>query len=166
MAEISWRGMIVNTAGELPQLGSKAPDFALAAQDLSDLHLSDFTGKNLILNIFPSIDTKTCATSVRTFNVKAANQDNTVVLCVSMDLPQAQARYCGAENIENVQTGSAFRSPNFGVDYGVIIKDSFRRGLMARAIVVIDSNGIIKHNELVPEVAQQPNYDAALAATS
>ena len=166
MAEISWRGMIVNTAGELPQLGSKAPDFALAAQDLSDLHLSDFTGKNLILNIFPSIDTKTCATSVRTFNVKAANQDNTVVLCVSMDLPQAQARYCGAENIENVQTGSAFRSPNFGVDYGVIIKDSFRRGLMARAIVVIDSNGIIKHTELVPEVAQQPNYDDALAAAS
>ena len=158
--------MIVNTAGELPQLGSKAPDFALAAQDLSDLHLSDFTGKNLILNIFPSIDTKTCATSVRTFNVKAANQDNTVVLCVSMDLPQAQARYCGAENIENVQTGSAFRSPNFGVDYGVIIKDSFRRGLMARAIVVIDSNGIIKHTELVPEVAQQPNYDDALAAAS
>ena len=158
--------MIVNTAGELPQLGSKAPDFALAAQDLSDLHLSDFTGKNLILNIFPSIDTKTCATSVRTFNVKAANQDNTVVLCVSMDLPQAQARYCGAENIENVQTGSAFRSPNFGVDYGVIIKDSFRRGLMARAIVVIDRNGIIKHTELVPEVAQQPNYDDALAAAS
>ena len=166
MAEISWRGMIVNTAGELPQLGSKAPDFALAAQDLSDLHLSDFTGKNLILNIFPSIDTKTCATSVRTFNVKAANQDNTVVLCVSMDLPQAQARFCGAEHIENVQTGSAFRSPNFGVDYGVIIKDSFRRGLMARAIVVIDSNGIIKHTELVPEVAQQPNYDDALAAAS
>ena len=158
--------MIVNTAGELPQLGSKAPDFALATQDLSDLHLSDFTGKNLILNIFPSIDTKTCATSVRTFNVKAANQDNTVVLCVSMDLPQAQARYCGAENIENVQTASAFRSPNFGVDYGVIIKDSFRRGLMARAIVVIDSNGIIKHTELVPEVAQQPNYDDALAAAS
>ena len=166
MAEISWRGMIVNTAGELPQLGSKAPDFALAAQDLSDLHLSDFTGKNLILNVFPSIDTKTCATSVRTFNVKAANQDNTVVLCVSMDLPQAQARFCGAEHIENVQTGSAFRSPNFGVDYGVIIKDSFRRGLMARAIVVIDSNGIIKHTELVPEVAQQPNYDDALAAAS
>ena len=166
MAEVSWRGLIVNTEGELPQVGSKAPDFMLAAKDLSDLHLSDFTGKNLILNIFPSIDTKTCATSVRTFNVKAANQDNTVVLCVSMDLPQAQARFCGAENIENVQTGSAFHSPNFGVDYGVIIKDSFRRGLMARAIVVIDSNGIIKHNELVPEVAQQPNYDAALAAAS
>ena len=166
MAEISWRGLIVNTEGELPQVGSKAPDFTLAAQDLSDLHLSDFTGTNLILNVFPSIDTKTCATSVRTFNVKAANQDNTVVLCVSMDLPQAQARYCGAENIENVQTASAFRSPNFGVDYGVIIKDSFRRGLMARAIVVIDSNGIIKHNELVPEVAQQPNYDDALAAAS
>ena len=166
MAQISWRGMIVNTEGELPQVGSKAPDFILAAQDLSDLHLSDFTGKNLILNVFPSIDTKTCATSARTFNVKAANLDNAVVLCVSMDLPQAQARFCGAENIENVQTGSAFRSPDFGKDYGVIIKDSFRRGLMARAIVVIDSKGIVKHTELVPEVAQQPDYEAALAAAS
>ena len=114
MAEVSWRGLIVNTEGELPQVGSKAPDFMLAAQDLSDFHLSDFTGKNLILNIFPSIDTKTCAKSVRTFNVKAANKDNTVVLCVSVDLPQAQARFCGGENIENVQTGSAFRSPDFG----------------------------------------------------
>ena len=166
MAEVSWRGLIVNTEGELPQVGSRAPDFMLSAQDLSDLHLSDFTGKNLILNIFPSIDTKTCATSVRTFNAKVANEDNTVVLCVSVDLPQAQARFCGAENIENVQTGSAFRSPDFGKDYGVIIKDSFRRGLMARAIVVIDGKGIVKHTELVPEVAQQPDYDAALAAVS
>ena len=166
MAEISWRGLIVNTEGELPQVGSKAPDFMLAAQDLSDLNLVDFAGKNLILNIFPSIDSPTCATSVRTFNVKAANQDNTVVLCVSVDLPQAQARFCGAENIENVQTGSAFRSPDFGKEYGVIIKDSFRRGLMARAIVVIDGNGIVKHTELVPEVAQLPDYEAALAATS
>ena len=166
MAEISWRGLIVNTEGELPQVGSKAPDFMLAAQDLSDLNLVDFAGKNLILNIFPSIDTPTCATSVRTFNVKAANQDNTMVLCVSVDLPQAQARFCGAENIENVQTGSAFRSPDFGKEYGVIIKDSFRRGLMARAIVVIDGNGIVKHTELVPEVAQLPDYEAALAATS
>ena len=166
MAEISWRGLIVNTEGELPQVGSKAPDFMLAAQDLSDVSLSDFTGKNLILNIFPSIDTPTCATSVRTFNEKAANRDNTVVLCVSMDLPQAQARFCGAENIENVQTGSAFRSPDFGVNYGVIIKDSFRRGLMARAIVLIDGKGIVKHTDLVPEVSQQPDYDAALAAAS
>ncbi len=166
MAEISWRGLIVNTEGKLPQVGSKAPDFMLAAQDLSDLSLGDFTGKNLILNIFPSIDTKTCATSVRTFNAKVADEDNTVVLCVSVDLPQAQARFCGAENIENVQTGSAFRSPDFGKDYGVIIKDSFRRGLMARAIVVIDGKGIVKHTELVPEVAQQPDYDAALTAAS
>ncbi len=166
MAEISWRGLIVNTEGKLPQVGNKAPDFMLAAQDLSDLSLGDFTGKNLILNIFPSIDTKTCATSVRTFNAKVADEDNTVVLCVSVDLPQAQARFCGAENIENVQTGSAFRSPDFGKDYGVIIKDSFRRGLMARAIVVIDGKGIVKHTELVPEVAQQPDYDAALAAAS
>ena len=166
MAEISWRGLIVNTEGKLPQVGSKAPDFMLAAQDLSDLSLGDFIGKNLILNIFPSIDTKTCATSVRTFNAKVADEDNTVVLCVSVDLPQAQARFCGAENIENVQTGSAFRSPDFGKDYGVIIKDSFRRGLMARAIVVIDGKGIVKHTELVPEVAQQPDYDAALAAAS
>ena len=166
MAEISWRGMIVNTVGELPQVGSKAPDFMLAAQDLSDLNLGDFAGKNLILNIFPSIDTPTCATSVRTFNVKAASQDNTVVLCVSVDLPQAQARFCGAENIENVQTGSAFRSANFGTDYGVYVKDSIRRGLLARAIVVIDGNGIVKHTELVPEIAQQPDYEAALAAAS
>ena len=166
MAEISWRGLIVNTEGDMPQVGSRAPDFVLAAQDLSDFHLSDFTGKNLILNIFPSIDTKTCATSVRTFNVKAANKDNTVVLCVSVDLPQAQARFCGAENIENVRTGSAFRSPDFGKDYGVIIKDSFRRGLMSRAIVVIDGNGNVKHTQLVSEVSQQPDYDAALAAAS
>ena len=166
MAEVSWRGLIVNTEGKLPQVGNKAPDFMLAAQDLSDLSLGDFTGKNLILNIFPSIDTKTCATSVRTFNAKVADEDNTVVLCVSVVLPQAQARFCGAENIENVQTGSAFRSPDFGKDYGVIIKDSFRRGLMARAIVVIDGKGIVKHTELVPEVAQQPDYDAALAAAS
>ncbi|MDG2196664.1 MAG: thiol peroxidase [SAR324 cluster bacterium] len=166
MAEISWRGLIVNTEGEMPQIGSKAPDFMLAAKDLSDLQLIDFAGKNLILNIFPSIDTPTCATSVRTFNVRVADQSNTVVLCVSVDLPQAQARFCGAENIENVQTGSAFRSPDFGKDYGVIIKDSFRRGLMARAIVVINGNGIVKHTELVPEVAQQPDYDAALAAAS
>ena len=166
MAEILWRGLIVNTEGELPQVGSKAPDFMLAAQDLGDLNLGDFAGKNLILNIFPSIDTPTCATSVRTFNVKAANQDNTAVLCVSVDLPQAQARFCGAENIENVKTGSAFRSPDFGMDYGVIIKDSFRRGLLARAIVVIDGNGTVKHTELGPEVAQQPDYDAALAAAS
>ena len=164
MAEVSWRGLIVNTEGKLPQVGSKAPDFMLAAKDLSDVSLIDFTGKNLILNIFPSIDTPTCATSVRTFNVKAANQENIVVLCVSVDLPQAQARFCGVENIENVQTSSAFRSPDFGKDYGVIIKDSFRRGLMARAIVVIDSKGIVKYTELVPEVAQQPDYDAALAA--
>ena len=166
MAAVSWRGLIVNTEGELPQVGSKAPDFMLAAQDLSDVSLGDFTGKNLILNIYPSIDTPTCATSVRTFNEKAANRDNTVVLCVSMDLPQAQARFCGAENIENVQTGSAFRSPDFGVNYGVIIKDSFRRGLMARAIVLIDGKGIVKHTDLVPEVSQQPDYDAALAAAS
>lgn len=166
MAEISWRGLIVNTEGELPQVGSKAPDFMLAAQDLSDLNLGDFAGKNLILNIFPSIDTPTCATSVRTFNVKAANQDNTMVLCVSVDLPQAQARFCGAEKIENVKTGSAFRSSNFGTDYGVYVKDSIRRGLLARAIVVIDGNGIVKHTELVPEIAQQPDYEAALAAAS
>ena len=166
MAEISWRGLIVNTEGELPQVGSKAPDFMLAAQDLSDVSLGDFAGKKLILNIFPSIDTPTCATSVRTFNAKAANQDNTVVLCVSVDLPQAQARFCGAENIENVQTGSAFRSPDFGKAYGVIIKDSFRRGLMARAIVLIDGKGSVKHTDLVPEVSQQPDYDAALAAAS
>ena len=166
MAEILWRGLIVNTEGKMPQVGSKAPDFMLAANDLSDINLRDFNGKNLILNIFPSIDTPTCAASVRAFNVKAANQDNTIVLCVSADLPQAHARFCGAENIENVQTGSAFRSPNFGPDYGVYLKDSIRRGLLARAIFVIDGNGIVKHTELVPQIAQQPDYYAALAAAS
>lgn len=164
MAEISLRGTMIHTQGELPSVGSKAPAFAITGSDLGELNLNSFAGKNLILNIFPSIDTPTCATSVRTFNSQAAGKDDTVVLCVSGDLPFAQTRFCGAEGIENVQTASVFRAPAFGPDYGVQIIDGPLAGLLARAIVVINGEGVVTHTELVPEIAQEPNYDAALAA--
>lgn len=162
MAQITFKGSPIHTSGELPSKGSAAPDFALVKQDLSETVLSDYNGKRLILNIFPSIDTGVCATSVRKFNEKAAALENTVVLCVSMDLPFAQSRFCGAEAIQNVVTGSAFRSV-FGDHYGVIIADGPLAGLFSRAIVVIDEAGKVVYTEQVPEIAQEPDYDAALA---
>lgn len=156
-----------NTAdliGNLPALGSKAPDFILSANDMSDKHLKDFAGKNIVLNIFPSVDTRVCSTSVRKFNEMVASLQNTVVLCVSKDLPFAQKRFCGAEGIERAITLSDFRSRGFGKDYGVELTSSGFAGLFARAIVVLDAAGKVKYTELVPQIGEEPNYDAALKA--
>ncbi|GLV10055.1 putative thiol peroxidase [Mycobacterium intracellulare subsp. chimaera] len=156
------RGNPINTVGELPAVGSKAPGFSLVGGDLAAVSSEQFAGKPVVLNIFPSIDTPVCATSVRTFNERAAGAGATVVN-VSKDLPFAQARFCGAEGIENVKTASAFRD-SFGEDYGVTLTDGPMAGLLARAIVVIGADGNVVYTELVPEIAQEPNYDAALAA--
>jgi thiol peroxidase len=164
MAKITFKGAPITTVGDLPKVGTPAPDFTLTKNDLSPVAKKDLAGKNVVLNIFPSIDTSVCATSVRTFNQKAAGMPNTVVLCVSKDLPFAMKRFCGAEGIEKVTTASWFRGPDFGKDFGVTIKDGPLAGLFARAIVVIDKTGKIVHNELVPEIAQEPNYDQAIAA--
>ena len=160
MATITLRGNPVETSGELPKVGASAPDFALLKQDLSRASLKDFSGKK-VLNIFPSVDTPVCATSVRKFNQLAADKGVTV-LCISEDLPFAFKRFCGAENIDKVVTLSAFRS-SFGKDYGVEMKSSGLAGLTARSIVVLDENNKVLYTELVPEIAQEPNYEAALA---
>jgi thioredoxin-dependent peroxiredoxin len=164
MAQITLRGNPINTVGELPAVGSPAPAFNLTGTDLGAVSNDQFRGKPVVLNIFPSIDTPVCATSVRTFNERAA-ASGASVLCVSKDLPFAQARFCGAEGIENVKTGSAFRD-SFGENYGVSITDGPMAGLLARAVVVIDADGNVAYTELVPEIAQEPNYDAALAAVN
>ncbi len=163
MAQVTFKGSPVQTVGELPGIGSATPDFALVKQDLSETSLSDYAGKKLVLNIFPSIDTDVCALSVKAFNAKAAGLENTAVLCVSVDLPFAHARFCGAEGIENVETASAFRSP-FGDHYGVTLADGPLAGLLARAVLIIDETGQVIYTELVPEIAQEPDYDAALDA--
>ncbi|WP_426102521.1 MULTISPECIES: thiol peroxidase [unclassified Pseudomonas] len=163
MAQVTLRGNPVQVEGELPQTGSKAPDFTLTAGDLSEVTLATFAGKRKVLNIFPSVDTPTCATSVRTFNAQANNVSNTVVLCISSDLPFAQKRFCGTEGLDNVQNLSDFRNADFAVDYGVSIADGPLRALTARAVVVLDENDNVLHSELVPEIGQEPNYDAALA---
>ena len=160
--QIGWRGETVDVKGNLPQVGEKAPDFVLTANDLSEVILSDFVGENLVLNIFPSIDTPTCAKSTRRFNEELANLENTAVLCVSADLPFAQKRFCGAEGLDRVVTASSFRS-SFSDDYGVTVLTGIRRGLTARAVVVIDTAGIVKHVELVQEVSTEPNYQMALS---
>tara|TARA_R110000787_G_scaffold48953_12_gene117563 strand:+ start:2161 stop:2661 length:501 start_codon:yes stop_codon:yes gene_type:complete len=164
MASITLGGTPTNTSGEIPTVGSKAPDFKLSTTDLSVKSLQDFSGSNLILNIFPSVDTGVCATSVRTFNKSAASLENTKVLCISRDLPFAQGRFCGAEGIENVVMLSDFANGSFGKDYGVEITDGGFSNLHARAIVVVNGNGDVVYNELVPEVGQEPNYEKALAA--
>ncbi len=164
MAQTALRGNPVNTSGDLPSVGAQAPAFTLTQKDLSALSNADLAGKNVVLNIFPSIDTAVCATSVRTFNERAAGLDNTAVVCVSADLPFAQGRFCGAEGIENVTTASTFKNPEFLTNYGVGMLDGPLAGLCARAVVVIDGSGQVAYTELVPEIAQEPNYDAALAA--
>lgn len=164
MASVLLRGNPANLNGELPKVGTKAPDFKLIQNDLTIATLADFAGSKLVLNIFPSIDTPTCATSVRTFNAKANQLENTKVLCISRDLPFAQRRFCGAEGLENVINLSDFNTGNFGKDYGVEFVESGFTGLHARAIVVLDENGIVKYTELVPNVSNEPNYEAALAA--
>jgi thioredoxin-dependent peroxiredoxin len=162
MAQITLRGNAINTVGELPAVGSPAPEFALTGGDLAPFSSDQFHGKSVLLNIFPSVDTPVCATSVRTFNERAAASGGSVV-CVSKDLPFAQKRFCGAEGVENVTTASAFRD-SFGEDYGVTITDGPMAGLLARAVVVIGADGNVAYTELVPEIAQEPDYDAALAA--
>jgi thiol peroxidase len=162
MAQITMRGNPINTVGELPAVGSPAPGFTLTGTDLGEVSNSQFRGNPVLLNIFPSVDTPVCATSVRTFNERVA-AGGVSVLCVSNDLPFAQTRFCGAEGIEKVAMASAFRG-GFGKDYGVTIADGPFAGLLARAIVVIGADGNVAYTELVPEIAQEPDYDPALAA--
>lgn len=164
MSTVTLKGQTYSTNGALPEIGSKAPSFNLKKVDLTSTTLEDYNGFNVILNIFPSIDTATCAASVRAFNERASNLENTKVICVSRDLPFAQKRFCGAEGIENVITASDFASGEFGKTYGIELLDGPLHALHARAIVVIDPNGYVKYTELVPEIANEPNYDAAIAA--
>ncbi len=164
MAKITLKGSPVTTSGDLPKVGAPAPAFSLVKTDLSTVTNQDFAGKMVVLNIFPSIDTGTCATSVRTFNKNAAAYPNAVVLCVSKDLPFAHKRFCGAEGIDKVHAVSAFRGPDFGRDYGVTIMDGPLAGLLARAVVVIDQKGEVVHTELVSEIANEPSYVKAAAA--
>ena len=163
MAQVAFQGSPVLTVGELPDIGSAAPDFTLVKRDLSEVSLADFAGKKLVISMFPSVDTGVCAASVRVFNSRATKLENTAVLCVSVDLPFAQERFCGAEGIENAETVSAFRS-DFGTAYGVKVDGGPLAGLLARAVVVIDESGKVIYTELVPEITTEPNYEAALAA--
>lgn len=163
MAQTELRGNVINLVGELPAVGSKAPAFELVRKDLSPLRSDELAGQRVILNISPSIDTGTCATSVRVFNERATQLDNTTVVYVSNDLPQAHNRFCGAEGIDNVITGSGFRS-SFGDDYGVKMVDGPLAALLARAIVVLDTDGTVLHTQLVADIPLEPDYDSAIAA--
>ncbi|RTY87387.1 thiol peroxidase [Flavobacterium sp. RSP15] len=163
MASITLGGNPIHTSGELPKIGTKLADFKLVKTDLSIVSLSDFQGKKLVLNIFPSIDTGTCAASVRKFNESAGTLENTTVLCVSRDLPFAQKRFCGAEGLENVINLSDFQGGEFGKVNGLEITDGPLAGLHSRVIIVVDQNGIVTYTEQVAEIADEPNYEAALA---
>jgi len=162
MSSVTLKGNQIETVGSLPAVGAQAPAFELVKTDLSVVSLSDYQGAKLVLNIFPSIDTPTCATSVRKFNESAASLKGVNVLCVSADLPFAAARFCGAEGIDHVDTGSSFRT-SFGDDYGLTFSTGPLVGLLSRAVVVLDENGKVLHTEQVAEIADEPNYDAALA---
>lgn len=164
MSKITLKGNEINTSGELPAIGSIAKDFKLVAEDLSTKSLNDFKGEKLILNIFPSIDTGTCASSVRNFNKEASNLANTKVLCISRDLPFAQKRFCGAEGIENVIMLSDFKTGQFGKDYGLEILDGPLAGLNSRCVVIINEEGNIIYTEQVTETVEEPNYEKALAS--
>lgn len=159
MATVTFKGNKVNLNGELPAVGSQAPDFKLVGSGLEEISLADFKGKRLVLNIFPSLDTGVCAASVRQFNKWNSEQENTVVLCVSKDLPFAQSRFCGAEGLNNVVTASDFRYHNFATDFGVLMTDGPLAGLMARSVVAIDENGKVVYNQLVPEIVEEPSYE-------
>ena len=165
MATVTLKGNPFNTNGNLPATGSQAPQFTLVKTDLSEITSSELKGKRVVLNIFPSVDTPTCATSVRTFNAEASKLDNTIVICASQDLPFALARFCGAEGLDKVIPASAFRS-DFAADYGVKLIEGPLAGLTSRAVVVIDADGKVLYTELVSEVAHEPNYEAALKALS
>jgi thiol peroxidase len=164
MAAITLGGNPINTSGELPKVGSKAPQFELVNTDLGSTSLAEFAGSKLVLNIFPSVGTGVCAASVRQFNSKASALVNTKVLCISRDLPFAQKSFCGAEGLENVISLSDFKSGSFGKDYGLEILDGPFAGLLSRVVIILDENGIIKYTEQVPEIADEPNYEKALAA--
>ena len=162
MAEITIHGNLIHTNGQLPSTGHEAPDFVLTSKDLKDMHLKDFRGKNIILNIFPSLDTSVCAASVRRFNKESASLNNTVVLAISRDLPFAHERFCTAEGIENVVTLSEMRDYVFGDRYGIRQTEGPLKGLLARAVVVIDKDGIVRYTQLVPEIAKEPDYEEVL----
>lgn len=164
MAKITLQGNEINTNGDLPMVGTDAPDFKLVDSDLNDLGLSDYAGKKKLLNIVPSLDTPVCAESTRHFNKAAANRDDVVMLIISADLPFAMGRFCTGENLDNVISLSMMRSKNFARDYGVLITDGPLAGITARAVVVLDENNKVVYTELVPEIAQEPDYDQALAA--
>ncbi len=164
MAQITLKGNSINTSGDLPATGSAAPDFCLTGVDLADVSLKDHVGKKVVLNIFPSIDTPVCASSVRRFNVEASRSENTVVLCISRDLPFALKRFCGAEGLDDVVSLSEMKALKFGEDYGVRITDGPLAGLLARAVVIVDESGNVAYTEQVPEITQEPDYEAALSA--
>lgn len=163
MATITLHGSPVTTVGELPAVGTPAPAFDLVGADLAPVTSASLSGRRVVLNIFPSVDTGVCATSVREFNKRASELANTTVVCVSADLPFAAARFCGAEGLDDVVTGSAFRS-TFGQDYGVTFADGPLAGLLSRAVVVLDSDGTVLHAQQVPETGEEPDYEAAVAA--
>jgi thiol peroxidase len=163
MATVTLKGNPINTNGELPAVGATAPDFKLVAADLKDLSLADFAGRKKLLNIVPSLDTAVCALSTRTFNEHAKAHPDTVILVISADLPFAQKRFCGNEGLENVVTLSMMRSRTFAKDYGVLLENGPLAGLTARAVLVLDEQNVVRHAELVPEIAQEPDYAAALA---
>jgi thiol peroxidase len=162
MAKVTLKGNFINTIGNLPLLGSKTPSFTATKTDLTEIGLNDFQGKKVIFNIFPSLDTATCAMSVRKFNEAANKLKNTVILCISADLPFAQQRFCGAENLKNVMPLSIFRHTEFGKDYGVTIIDGPLKGLLARAVVIVDESGKVIYTQQVSEIIDEPDYQAAL----
>lgn len=164
MATVTLKGNSIHTSGELPKTGTKAPDFKLTTTDLDTKSLKDFSGNNIILNVFPSVDTGTCAQSVRQFNKEASSLENTKVLCISKDLPFAFSRFCGAEGLDNVISLSDFKNGNFGKTYGLDFTDGPLEGLLSRCVIVIDKNGNIVHTEQVAEIVDEPNYQAALNA--
>lgn len=164
MAHITLEGNPIETVGQLPDINSPAPSFTLTKTDLSDCSLNDFSGQNVVLNIFPSLDTSVCAASVRRFNAEASKLDNTVVLCISADLPFAHQRFCESEGLDRVIPLSVFRSQEFGRDYGVTIQSPPLAGLLSRAIVIIDPSGKVVYTEQVPEIVQEPDYKKALDA--
>lgn len=163
MATTAFEGTPVQTVGDLPAVGSAAPDFTVAGRDLSDVTKEEFAGKRVVLNIFPSLDTGVCAASVREFNKRVTRLDNAEVLCISADLPFAAERFCVAEGVKNVYTGSVFKS-DFGKDYGVEMTDGPLVGLLARSVIVLDADGTVLYSEVVPEIKQEPDYDSAEAA--
>ncbi|PIE58981.1 MAG: lipid hydroperoxide peroxidase [Desulfobulbus propionicus] len=164
MAQITLKGTAIETSGTLPGKGDTAPEFTLVQNDLSEATLAAYAGKRVVINIFPSIDTPVCAASVRKFNEVASQKDNTVVLCVSADLPFAHQRFCETDGLENVVPLSVFRSPAFGQDYGVTITTGPLAGLLSRAIVIVDTDGKVIYTQQVPEITEEPDYDAAIAA--